>query len=268
MDSWKTSYNRAVLGESVPEVEEVRNFGEAWGIAHGLRFGEPEIDSGFDNGEARKIWSPVTKHVMELWHEYRQFLEGHDLQPEQFSPDFIQIDDREWSLGFATTGDFELSRIQDFCEYLVSVGFKTRSLYFDVWSESVEGLDFRITTRVGVTAQSRYSDINLYEHSELASPPMRDLPLGHTVTGQIVHLKKRAFDICKVCNFSGIVWCNNDQIMALERLQAGNKRGFLDHFSAWDYVTFKFGLHQGCIKDTFSIDKIEDMYRASLLELT
>jgi hypothetical protein len=97
---------------------------------------------------------------------------------------------------------------------------------------------------------------------------MCDLPLGHTVTGQIVHLKKRAFDICEICNFSGIVWCNADQIMALERYQTGNKHGFLDHFSAWDYVTFARGLHQGCIKDTFTKDEIESFYRSAMDELT
>jgi len=268
MESWKTLNNSESIDKSRVKFPEVRSFGEAWGIAHGLRFGSAVAKSGFDDGgEAREIWSPVTQHVMDAWHEYRNCLEGQSLGVKQFSPDYIQIDDREWSLGFSIAGNFPIARVNDFCLYLASIGLRKRNLFFDIWSESVEGLDDQITTRVGLTAQSRYMHFNEYEHFDLESPPICDLPLAHTATGQIVHLKKRAFEICKFCNVAGTVWCNPEQVLALERFQEGVNEGFLDHFSVWDYVTFALGLHQGCIKQALTKREIQNLRRLTLDEL-
>ena len=241
----------------------------AWGISHGLRFGEVVSSKGIDEyGEAREIWSPITKEIMELWSLYRTSKEGTGLEENYLIPDFVQIDDREWSLGFSAHRNFASNQVEDFCEFLADIGLASKNLFFDVWAETTEELDLQKKTRVGITKQSNFRHNNKFVYSELSSPPMRDTPLAHKSNGELVHLEKRSFEICKFCNFSGVVWCNKQQVAILDRYQDGDSRGFLEYFTAWDYVTFALGFHQHCIKENLSNDKIEGLYGAALKDLT
>ena len=269
LKSWKIAGTDDALRHTRLTTHKIRDFGDSWAISHGLRFGEPVLTRGTNEyGEAREIWSPISKEVIDLWERYLTFREGVGLEEAYLTPDFIQIDDREWSLGFIADKKFELDRIKDICFYLAEIGLRSRNLYFDIWAESTEGLDFQICNRVGITKQSEFSDCNAFTYSALSSPPTRDTPLAHGRDGEIVHLKKVAFEICKFCNFSGVVWCNKQQEAVLDKYQDGDSRGFLEHFTAWDYVTFALGFHQHCIKENLSNEKIEGLFLAALKDLT
>ena len=68
MKSWKSVDYLGDIQKHLGNSPEIRDFGDAWGISHGLRFGEVVSSKGIDEyGEAREIWSPITKEIMELW---------------------------------------------------------------------------------------------------------------------------------------------------------------------------------------------------------
>ena len=252
-----TKWREIVDGRQIEKANAVAlkctDFGDGHGIIMGLRFGEA-IPGSKSGEEPENIWSPVTAQVVKGWDSYCKELSLSDLQ-NSFRPEYIQIDDREWSLVFEFDKSVDRSRIEDFADFLVGFFFPSIGSSYGVWLKEFSDLDSQKRKRLGVLVQFR-PEVT-WDESEIVEA--RETPLQHFEDGSLKHLKRRAFHDCPICGTSGNVWCSESQVAALDFSQkSGNDGLLLDSFSIWDMVTFTTGIHQWCAAEKLSSEQLKE----------
>jgi hypothetical protein len=246
--SWKDyiAPGEELAGKSAPL--ETCSFGDAWPITRGLRFGEPVFAKGQDEGgEWVEIESPVTVKVLAFWTDYVNLLGFAPKWREHISPEFVQIDDRAWSLQFSVDNSVDEATLDDFGDYLVQWAFPKNGLLFDTWSTSYTNLDDARVKEFGLCEVKNFARA---EHSRIedARIPVRETPLKHSANGSIEFLRERAFAQCIFCSYTGTVWCTESQIDVLERFQNGASVEITNAFSPWQIATFATGMHEWCMQ--------------------
>ena len=227
------------------------DFGDGHGIILGLRFGEA-VPGSKSGEEPENIWSPLTAQVVKGWDRYCKALSLSELR-NSFRPEFIQIDDREWSLVFEFDDTVDRSRIEDFADFLVSFYFPSIGASFGVWLKEFSDLNSKIQKRLGVWVEFRAKVT--WDESERVEA--RETPLQHFKDGSLKLLKRRAFQVCPICGVSGNVWCTESQVAALDLSEtSGNDALLWESFSLWDIVTFTTGVHQWCAAEKLSPEQL------------
>jgi hypothetical protein len=249
---WREILDIGVIEKAKNVALKHTDFGDGHGIIMGLRFGEaaPGSKSG---EEPENIWSPITAQVVTGWSRYCKVLSlsklGNSLRPE-----YIQIDDREWSLVFDVDESVDRSRLEDFADFLVNFFFPSIGASFGVWLKEFLDLDSQTHKRLGVWVEFR-PEVT-WDESQVVEA--RETPLLHFEDGSLKHLKRRAFNVCPICGVSGNVWCDDSQIAALELSeQTGNDQLLWESFSIWDIVTFTTGIHQWCAAEKLSSEQLQ-----------
>jgi hypothetical protein len=250
--NWRETIDAGKIEKAKAVALKHTDFGDGHGIIMGLRFGKatPGSKSG---EEPENIWSPLTAHVVKGWDKYCKELSLSELR-NSFRPEYIQIDDREWSLVFEFDESVDRSRMDDFADFMVSYYFPSIGASFGVWLKEYLDLDSRTQKRLGVWVEFRAQVT--WDESEIVEA--RETPLQHFEDGSLKLLKRRAFQVCPICGTTGNVWCSESQVAALDLSETSGNDGLLwDSFSIWEIVTFTTGVHQWCAAEKLSSEQLE-----------
>jgi hypothetical protein len=268
--SWRETISQSQVAGAQETKIITSNFGEGWPITMGLRFGECAGDGKTKDGECVAIYSRVTILALQGWQKYRSItgLEGStDLY---LVPEFIQVDDRKWSVCFDFSEPVPREILDDLAEYLVEYFFPLEMCQFNVWTRAFVDLDGEVHSRVGLT-EGKYEQFGRASFEEERTIPNRTAVMIHHPDGSLIHIKKRATAVCQVCEFSGEIWCDPEQVEIVDQFNWGPKRdidALLDAIGIWNAFTYFTGVHQWCLqaqtKDPEKLPAVKKMYEQEL----
>lgn len=246
------------------------DFGKGWPITMGLRFGECAGKGEISGGECVSIYSRITPLTLQGWEKYRSITGQDESSDLYLAPEFIQVDDRKWSLCFDFSEPVPREILDDFAEYLVEYFFPLEMCKFNTWTRAFVDLDGEIHSRIGLT-EGGYEEIGEASFEEERTIPNRTAVMVHYPDGSLIQIKKRATAVCKVCEFSGEIWCDPEQVEIVDQFNWGPKRdvdALLNAIGVWNAFTYFTGVHQWCLqaqtKDPEKLPIVKKMYEQEL----
>lgn len=244
------------------------NFGSGHGIVLGLRFGHPTANSVDDDGEPSQIWSPVSKIVMEGNSKYLDLL--REFEPSKslieahstFETEFIQIDNREWSLVFRWMKPISNESAEDFADFLCNYYLPENLARFPIWLDKNTGPDGYEQTRLGVWAKT-YLVEDSFAWSEFGETYPRETPIMHFSDGSIEQLKRRSTALCPICEKTGNVWVSRKIAEAIDNnsYSGSDPINLKSLLSPFDFITYCTGIHIWCLKSKLKSDEITEYVR-------
>lgn len=244
------------------------DFGSGHWIVLGLGFGHAAPSSVDDDGEPSQIWSPVSKIVMDGNAKYLELLREFETSKttlethSSFETEFIQIDDRKWSLVFRWLNPISNASAEDFADFLCNYFFPENLSRFPIWLDKNIGHDGIEQTRLGVWTKT-YQVEDTFAWSELGETSSRETPMKHFADGSIELLKRRSTAICPMCEKTGNVWVSRKIAEEIDFIAHSGQDpiSLKAILSPFDFITYCSGVHIWCLKIKLKPDEITEFVR-------